>query len=871
MDMSLEKNRILIVDDHAESAEILMGVLHDYAHQLAATGKEALKQARKSPHPDLILLDIVLPDMDGYEVCRMLKADPLTRDIPLIFVSVLEKDEQEAQGLELGAVDYITKPFQSRIVRARVHTHMKLARAHKELEKQKQTLEKAEKLAELGAWEWDMVNDTLHFSHNWRRIHGIPDSRLDIAELIPRLAHPDDAPRIEAAFEKAKAQGRYSIRHRIRRADTGEVRHIQAFGEVQVCPQTGAPVRMVGAAQDITAQVRQEERLKESEARYESLTRNLNGIAFRGTVNFEPIYFRGAVEAITGYSEADFISGNLTWDKLIHPEDLEWLLNDPAHSTAIQTQRGYATSREYRIVRKDGAIRWVFESIHNLSDESGRPVFVEGVLLDITEKKQAQSDLERARASLDALEDTVFWINEQGKFFDVNETVCRKYGYSRQEIRQMGPLDLIEKLPEGEWKAHWEYMRRQGQILREARHRTREGRYIPVEVAIHMQRFHDQDYIFAVARDITERRKAEDQLRKLWRAVENSPATLLITDTHGTIEYVNPAFTQITGYAPAEAIGQTPRILKSGIHEPVFYQNMWQTIVSGEVWRGEICNRKKDGTLYWAQAAIAPVKDENGEITHYLAVKEEITEQKELERIKADVDRIMRHDLKTPLNAIVGFPHLLKQDGNLSPNQLELINMMEESGHIMLDMIEMSLDMFKIETGQYHYSPENVDSLSVIEKLLSQNRYKLSPKNITTQILINGSPLSPDSHFWIPSEPALLKSMLSNLLTNAIEASPEGGAIRFELSDADPKVIAIHNQGAVPLAVRPHFFEKYKTEGKVSGTGLGTYSAKLMAEAMGYQIEMETDDAADTTRLRIHIPAGDNAPPIDLFIDETAL
>ncbi len=131
--------------------------------------------------------------------------------------------------------------------------------------------------------------------------------------------------------------------------------------------------------------------------------------------------------------------------------------------------------------------------------------------------------------------------------------------------------------------------------------------------------------------DVTERKRAEEDLRKLSRAVEQSPSTVVITDQQGRIEFVNPRFTQITGYGWDEVIGQNPRLLKSGQHRPEFYQEIWQTILAGQVWRGELVNRTRNGELYWELASISPVRDDEGRITHFIKVAEDITNRKQAE------------------------------------------------------------------------------------------------------------------------------------------------------------------------------------------------------------------------------------------------
>ncbi|MFP4168647.1 MAG: PAS domain S-box protein [Desulfonatronovibrionaceae bacterium] len=354
--------------------------------------------------------------------------------------------------------------------------------------------------------------------------------------------------------------------------------------------------------------------------------------------------------------------------------------------------------------------------------------------------------------------------------------------------------------------------------------------------------------------DITERKNRELELNKLRLSVENSPMSIVITDTEGTIEYVNPAFCSITGYSREEALGQNPRILKSGQHEDEFYSGMWQTITSGRTWRGEICNQKKSGDLFWEQAAISPVINESGRVTNYVAVKEDISQKKDLERLKADVDRIMRHDLKSPLNGIIGLPQILEEDSNLNEEQREILRGIEQSGRKMLNMINLSLDMFKMEMGSYEYHPQEVNVPNVLREILSDNRSRLAASGLTAGLYLNGRPLKDEEDFVLWSEERLLYNLLSNLFLNAVEAAPQDTEIRIEVRDLNPAVISVANTGAVPPEIRDSFFEKYTTHGKRSGTGLGTYSARLIAQTMGYDICMHTSEREDWTRVELYIP-----------------
>jgi PAS domain S-box-containing protein len=193
------------------------------------------------------------------------------------------------------------------------------------------------------------------------------------------------------------------------------------------------------------------------------------------------------------------------------------------------------------------------------------------------------------------------------------------------------------------------------------------------------------------------RHRAEEQVRKLTRAVEQSPASVVITDTEGRIEYVNPKFTSLTGYTAEEALGRNPRILKSGEHPREFYEQLWQTILAGREWRGELHNRKKNGELFWELSSVSPVRDKEGSITHFVAVKEDVTERKRLEaereRLISELDAFahtVAHDLKNPLSAVLGFTGLLTAEGVdlTQPDVAESLQAVHQSARKMHSIIE---------------------------------------------------------------------------------------------------------------------------------------------------------------------------------------
>ncbi|MBN2885488.1 MAG: response regulator [Chromatiaceae bacterium] len=393
--------------------------------------------------------------------------------------------------------------------------------------------------------------------------------------------------------------------------------------------------------------------------------------------------------------------------------------------------------------------------------------------------------------------------------------------------------------------------------LAEQLRRAREERHISHRIVAKIRRERDQieDLARRLEREIAERERAERQLRTLSQAVAQAPVSIVITDATGNIVYVNPFFSRATGYTPEEAIGQNPRILKSGAMDEALYRDLWETIGAGRIWRGELLNKNKAGALYWESVAISPILDPEGQLTHFVAVKEDIGNRKELERMKEDVERIMRHDLKSPLNAIISFPELLLLDEGLTEEQREAVELIRDSGLRMRDMIDLSLDLFKMETGRYEYHAQPVDLIQVAQQIAQFNASRLGAHRLSLSLRLDALPCPNDAPLWVRADPRLLFSLLSNLFLNAIEASPPGETLALDLASGNPVQLSLCNRGAVPTPIRAHFFEKYRTQGKRGGTGLGTYSAKLMADAMRLELRMETSDSDDRTCLLLRLPA----------------
>ena len=295
--MTEQKRIVLIVDDNPTNIHELSSMLiDDYDVICSTNGEKAIRLASEFL-PDIILLDLMMPIMDGYEVCTRLKGMAKTRDIPIIFVTARDDPGSETRGLDIGAVDFVTKPMNPEIVRARVRNHLTRRMVEEALRSTARRLSEAEELAHVGAWEWNVADDRFYLSEEWLHIHGCADPSMAFGELMT-LVHSDDRARVTEALAGAVAgSGKFDLNYRIKRRSDDAIRIVQVRGHSQLA-HDGTPRRMFGATQDVTEQKLAELELARLKAAAEEANRAKS--AFLATMSHE---LRTPLTSIIGFSE----------------------------------------------------------------------------------------------------------------------------------------------------------------------------------------------------------------------------------------------------------------------------------------------------------------------------------------------------------------------------------------------------------------------------------------------------------------------------------------------------------------------------------------------------------------------------------------
>jgi PAS domain S-box-containing protein len=380
---------------------------------------------------------------------------------------------------------------------------------------------------------------------------------------------------------------------------------------------------------EIKQKKRETERsLKESEERFRRLAENAQDLIYRIELIPERkfSYVSPAALQITGFTPEEHYSDPDLGLKLVHPDD---------HHILEKMSNGEDEIRKpqiFRWIKKDGTVIWTEQRNIPIYNELGELVAIEGIARDITGYKEAMEALRQSekeyRGLINGMNETIWIIDQEGKLLDVNKAAIKTLGYSRDELKENG-LGLVDKyLKEEEVMQLVGSMKGDKIQIFETEHTTKDGRVFPVEISSSLIKYRGEEVILSVARDISDRIKIEEELKLVSRSVEQSPIGIIVTSRNGVIEYVNSAFSRITGYLPEEVKGKTPRILKSGKQPEWVYKNLWDTILAGKEWIGELMNKKKNGELYWADVSISPVFGAKGEITHFVSAREDITEKK---------------------------------------------------------------------------------------------------------------------------------------------------------------------------------------------------------------------------------------------------
>jgi len=957
---------VLIVDDIPENLRLLSAIIsaEGYAVILASSGFEAMKIV-KSKSISIILLDIRMPEMDGFELCRLLKADPQVQDIPVIFISAYDDEQSILTGFQVGGVDFISKPFRKVEILARLRNHLRLAGKRIQLMHQKIELEdinqklqtevnqKKQREILLGKQISSLTKpvnsdqDILFLDlFDLDEIQRLQDQFAQAFGVASIITYPDgspitnpsnfcrlcndiirktqkglshciysdsvlgvpnpDGPTIQPCLSgglwdagssitvggvhianwligqvRDQTQDVEKIRLYAQEIGANEEDTLQAFSEVT--PMSMEKFRLVSdmlhtmarqmsqlayqnieQARYINDRKKTVQALKESEDKFRNLANSSPAVIGIFQDDYW-VYVNPSAERMSGFSLEELY------------EKKYWEIVAPEYQTLVVKNGqkrlsgdGSTSSYEFKILSKDGFEKWAYLSGSSIT-YNDRPAGIISII-DITEKKKAEKDVleERKllRTLIDNLPDTIYVKDQYCRKVIANPADLKVIGLGTEE-EVIGKTDLELFPDEIGLRGHLDDLRviQRGESVlnRQEAFYNAEGKkrwLLTSKIPIFDNEGNSLGLV-GIGRDITEIKKAEEQILKLSMSIEQSPSTIVITDVSGNIEYVNAKFTEITGYSAEEAIGQNSRILKSGHTPDEVYEQMWKAIGSGEVWRGELLNRKKNGEFFWEWITTASIKNEDDEITNYVAIKEDISLRKQMEaellvaknkaeesdRLKSAFLANMSHEIRTPLNSIIGFSELLADSHFEIEEKDEFIGHIISNGNSLLSIISDIMDISKMESGMVSIRTREVPVLKIVTEIGRQFKCRFEEKGIDFRIKYEKELES----VHVMADPERLNQIFNNLLSNAVKFtnkgfvqlgfSKAGNMLQFEVKDSGI---------GIPKDFHAKIFDRFSqvetsNSRQYGGNGLGLAITKFLIEQMNGQIRLESESEVGTS------------------------
>ena len=603
-----------------------------------------------------------------------------------------------------------------------------------------------------------------------------------------------------------------------------------------------------------------EKRLIESEKSYYGLFNSVSEAIYIINARGEFIAINAGTEKMYGYSSEEVIGKTSEFLDVNGLNDLKTISQQLKDVLATGIQQQF----EFWGKRKNGDI-FPNEVICNKGNYFGQEVVI-ATGRDITDRKEAEEKLKRERKLLRTL------IDNLPVTIYVKDRECRKVIANRADLKIVGLKTEVEVLGKTDLETYGTEVGMRGF--------TDDKKVIDSGEAVlnREEDFWDENGIqrwlitskiplteengeiiglVGIGRDITEQKLAQEKILKLSMGIEQSSATIVITDINGNIEYVNPAFTATSGYSEEEARSQNPNILKSGNMGTSVYKDLWETISSGKVWRGELQNKKKDGSLYWEWATIASIKNDKGLITNYIAIKEDITENKKMQaeliqakekaeesdRLKSAFLANMSHEIRTPLNSIIGFSELLGDPSFDEQQKDEFRQTIVDNGNNLLFIISDIMDFSMLEAGQMKIRKELISVRKLLTELQNDFSKKANQKGIEFRIALSQN--TPDVQ--IESDLYRIRQIFNNLIGNALKFTLKGYIeIGYQVEN---NTVTFHTKDTgigIDSAYHQSIFERFrqvdlaKTR-KYGGNGLGLAISKNLVELLGGTIWVESE------------------------------
>lgn len=711
-----------------------------------------------------------------------------------------------------------------------------------------------------GLFDWNLVTNEIYYSTVWKRILGYEDHELPNDFTVwEDLTKPED---VKRSWEMQndlinRKRDRFEIEFKMKHKDGHWVDILSRANAI--FDNDGKAIRIVGTHVDISERVKSQKELEKEKDKFQSYMKYLPGVAYIKDNLGRYVYLNETFET-TFQTKLELWQGKTDSELKFFPDEIidELVKND---------NQVLNTNQPLRIVEHvpvgDQLHHWLAIKFP-ISGRNDKETFLAGIAIDITNRISIEDALKesekRFRLAFENANDGVCLVEISGKIAKVNKRMCEIFGYSKTELESMTVHEIaypedkelstkfIQKSVKGETDS----------FVFEKRYLHQNGSVVFGQVSSSVIKNEEGEplYFISHVQDITKKKKAEAERERLLSAIEQVGEMVVITDSSGIIQYVNPAFTDTTGYSKQESIGQNPRFLKSGKHDRSFYKSLWDTILSGNQWSGRLVNRRKDGSLYTTECSISTVKNQENVIQNFVWISSDITEKMELEKRVQHGQQLesignlaggIAHDFNNILSSIIGFTELALDDSEKGTNIEDNLQEVYAAGKRAKDLVSQILAFAR--QSEKEIKPIRVDT--VVEEVLQFIR-----SSIPTTIKIRKHI---DSKSLILGNQTQVHQIMMNLCTNAEYAMEDkGGILEVSLKDilikkgSEKNILGLKPKnyieikvsdtgvGMTPDTLRSIFKPYFTTKGPGEGTGMGLAMVYGIVESYGGKIYVDS-------------------------------
>jgi len=713
-------------------------------------------------------------------------------------------------------------------------------------------LEESEKVSHIGSWAWDSAKKEIVFwSAEHYRIFGFEPGKGHVPyQKAEERIHPDDLPIFHRVFNESMAQGKeYEADLRII-LPNGSLRYVRSIGH-PVVNEAGELVEFVGICMDITERKQTGEALIASEKRFRFLSeRNLAGV-FRTTIEGRILECNQAAAQILGYDSPEEI---LT----IPVPNLYYATSDRETVLARLQVAKSLTNFELKFRRKDGDSAWVIISLSLVEDVSGAGMMIEGMFVDITERKRAEMNLRLTQFSIEHASDAIFWADSDGRILYVNKAACSSLGRSREELISMTMPDIDARFPKYAWETFWQELKAEGAMTFETEFKNKLGWTVPVEKTANYVEFDGKEYDFAFLHDITERKRTEKELRLTQFSLEHASDAIFWANPQGRFYYVNDAACRQFGRSREELLSLSiPEI--DTLLSTETWAAFWEKLKTLGSITFETQQTAKNGTVFQIEVTSNYLEFDGEEynfsfmrdITQRKLAEDEMRKAKEAaesaSRAKSEFLANMSHEFRTPMNGVIGMTELLLGT-ELTTNQRQFSEIIRDSGKALMTVINDVLDFSKIEARKLELERTDFDLRAILEQVAEMLAVQAQQKCL--ELICQ---LAPGTPSLLRGDPGRLRQILVNLVGNAVKFTQQGEvSIRAGLETEDDRNVTLlftvsdtgigFRQDRTASLFEPFVQADGSKTRRYGGTGLGLTISKRLAEMLGGRIGAESEE-----------------------------